>query len=303
MLQLADWCRLVDSRQLYLFLSSNTELNQRAFVRRLQQLHRADYLVRPKHQAGRRFLPGAANRPYAYAIGSNGHEALYPGRAMPNLKRKNDEIRAQAIDHRLGTTEAVLTFTVAARDQGCELRVHDAEDVRQHLPKLPRRLEVTDVYEAIRRDGSVELRTRTVPRVPIYPDALLTLTDVAGGVFSYFLEIDRGTEPIDDRSGGHYERASIRRKLLAYAALHTGGHHKRAGIERFNVLTITTTPARVESMRALARAIDPKQKGGSRLFLFTTADQVVLERPEDALTAPIWRTPREDDAPLSLLVQ
>lgn len=301
MFQLAYWCRLIDSRQLLLFLSTNMEINRRAFLRRLQQLHRADYLVRPKQQAGRRFLSGTANRPYAYALGSHGYRELHPGRPLPNLKRKNEEIRAQAIDHRLATTEAVLTVTAAARDQGCELTVHDAEDVRQRMPRLPRRLEVTDVYAATRRDGTVELRTRRVAGVPVYPDALLRLTDVAGKVFWYFLEIDRGTEPIDDRSGGQYERASIRRKLLAYAALHAGGYHKRAGIDRFNLLTITTTPARVESMRALARAVDAKQKGGSRLFLFTTADQVVLERAEDSLTAPIWRTSREDDAPLSLL--
>jgi hypothetical protein len=62
----------------------------------------------------------------------------------------------------------------------------------------------------------------------------------------------------------------------------------------FRVLTITTSETRVENMRALARAMDPKGHG-SALFLFTTADRVTLDDPSPALTAPIWFTPREGD--------
>jgi hypothetical protein len=37
------------------------------------------------------------------------------------------------------------------------------------------------------------------------------------------------------------------------------------------------------------------------LFLFTTADQVTLDRSTVALTAPVWYEPREESEPVALL--
>jgi hypothetical protein len=52
-------------------------------------------------------------------------------------------------------------------------------------------------------------------------------------------------------------------------------------------------------MRSLARAIDRKERG-SALFLFTTADNITLDDPTPALTAPIWLTPVQNTAPRAL---
>jgi hypothetical protein len=140
--------------------------------------------------------------------------------------------------------------------------------------------------------------------LPVNPDAYLTVAGDDNRPAHYFLEIDNGTEPIERRGGRRWERTSIHRKLAVYDALAPRKDDKDADRRRrspfpFQVLTITTTPARMESMRQLARDQDPKQKG-SRLFLFTTDSRVTLARPHDVLVEPIWWTPNDADQPLAL---
>ncbi|MBI3785554.1 MAG: hypothetical protein HY270_19350 [Deltaproteobacteria bacterium] len=90
------------------------------------------------------------------------------------------------------------------------------------------------------------------------------------------------------------------RKFAAYWQLYRGRLAERVGIPSFRVLTITTSETRVENMRTLARAMDPKEKG-SALFLFTTSDTITLDDAGASLTAPIWLTPIEHSAPRALV--
>jgi hypothetical protein len=88
-------------------------------------------------------------------------------------------------------------------------------------------------------------------------------------------------------------QTSLARKLLAYEATWSQDiHRSRFGFLRFRVLTVTASPARVESLlRACAQL-----KRGHGLFLF--ADRSVLDQP-DLLFAPIWQNGRGE--PTSLL--
>jgi hypothetical protein len=59
----------------------------------------------------------------------------------------------------------------------------------------------------------------------------------------FFLEADRGTMPVTRR---HLSQTSFLRKLLAYEATWSQSIHRtKFGINRFRVLTVTTSPARV----------------------------------------------------------
>jgi hypothetical protein len=143
----------------------------------------------------------------------------------------------------------------------------------------------------------IEIPTRgATVVVPLHPDAYFALSAGDGRREHFLLEVDRGTEPI---SRSQWTATSIRRKLAAYWQVYASRLNERVGMPSFRVLTITSSETRVENMRALARAMDPKQRG-SALFLFTTADRVTLDDPAPALTAPLWFTPREGDTARAL---
>lgn len=284
--QLLDQVRLADSRQLKLYLAPHG--NHRAFLRRLQTLFHAGYLDRPKNQLGRRFLDTAGARFYVYALAERGARKLLSldgaGRAdvLTTLTRNNERIQARAIDHRIAVTEAVLTFALAADVLTATLDHYEGEALTAAFPKLPSRVTITENEKR--------------HKVPNYPDTLFVLTPKTDRPRFYFLETDRGTEPV---RAGDWQRTSIRRKLAAYATLYLDEYAEAAGIQNFRVLTITTTPDRVATMRAVARELHPPKVRG--LFLFTTADQVTLDNPTVALTEPVWYEPRDESEPVALL--
>lgn len=278
--QLLDQVRLADSRQLKRYLAPNS--NPRAFLRRLQTLYHAGYLDRPKNQLGRRFLDTGGTRFYVYALAERGARKLLTvdgaGRAdvLATLTRNNERIQARAIDHRVAVTECVLTMAAAADQLGATLDHYEGEALRAAFPKLPARVTITDNEHR--------------HKVPLYPDTLFVLTPHNDRPRFYFLEADRGTEPV---RAGDWQRTSIRRKLAAYATLYLDEYAEAAGIQNFRVLTTTTTTDRVATMRATARELTPPKVRG--LFLFTTADNVTLDNPTAALTSPVWFEPREGD--------
>lgn len=285
-LRLADRCRFVDSRQLRLTVGRG--FNERAFLRRLQQLFHAEYLDRPPYQLGRWWTNRQPNRHYVYALGINGHRLLYPhlhqkGAAGTDWRLKNQRVQPLSIDHRLLVTEAVLTFFLAGEQLGLTMATW---------------LEGKEFHQATGLPQYVVITTpATEVDVPLNPDAYFVLAHAGGRRDHFFLEVDRGTEPV---VRSQWNRTSIRRKLAAYWQLYRTRVAERAGIPSFRVLTVTTSNTRVDNMRALARAMDPKHKGSS-MFLFATTGQITLDDAAPALTAPIWLPPVESSPPRPLL--
>lgn len=278
MLHLVDRCRFVDSRQLRLTLGRG--LNERAFVRRLQALFHAELLDRPPQQLKRWWAHGRAKH-FVYGLGTEGHRLLYPELhrkgAKTDWRLKNRRAEALYIEHRLAVSEVMLSFTLAAEAAGLQVAAWHEGDTFHRATRLPRRIDVP-------------WRGDTVA-VPLHPDAYFALAAADGQREHFFLEVDRGTEPI---ARSQMNGTSIRRKVAAYWQVYASRLNERVGMQSFRVLTVTTSETRVENMRALARAMDPKGRG-SALFLFTTADRVTLDNPSPALTAPIWLTPREGE--------
>ncbi len=290
-LHLVDHCRLANSEQLYRTLALRAQLeertiNQRAFLRRLQQLFHASYLDRPTAQL--QLWKGTL--PYVYALGPAGQALLYPNARKAAQATKNQRIKAAYIDHRLALTEAVLGFDGAARLSGLACEWCEGTAMRARTG-LRARYAVPQTHWRTGRDGTRRQET-SAETLPLNPDAYVVLTDPDGRAYHYFLEVDQGTEPL---ARDTWQQTSIHRKLALYYFLNARVN------DQFDVLTVTTTPTRRDNMRALARALDPKGKGGLRKLLFTTGDNITLADPARILTATIWYPPRENEVPLSLV--
>ena len=95
-----------------------------------------------------------------------------------------------------------------------------------------------------------------------------------------FLEADRATMPVARRT---LSRSSFYRKLLAYEATWTQGvHQTRFGFPRFRVVTVTSSPQRVNSLVETCQRLER----GQGLFLFTDLNS--FQASPDVL-AGAWR--------------
>jgi hypothetical protein len=281
-IRLVDRCRFLDSRQLRLTIGRG--LNDRAFLRRLRQLFDAEYLDRPEQQLNRWWTKGEATKHYVYGLGIEGHRLLYPelhrkGAPTTDWRLRNRRAQALYMDHRLAISEAMLSFIVAAESINAQILAWT---------------EGKEFHRATGLPGYVQLETAdSTVDVPLNPDAYFVLSTGDGRCDHFFLEVDRGTEPIIRTT---WRRTHVYRKLAAYWQLYRARIAERAGVPSFRVLTVTTSEVRIGSMQALARLMDPKRRG-SPLFLFTTANSITLDDPTRSLKVPIWFSPTRNNAP------
>jgi hypothetical protein len=102
----------------------------------------------------------------------------------------------------------------------------------------------------------------------------------AKGRSNFFVEADRGTMTI--------KRFTL--KLKAYAAFSVAGKHKeKFGINKFRVLTVTSSKARCKNLIDAALAADDVRELRTR-FLFATEEDLTLSVPESVLNK-IWTAP------------
>lgn len=129
------------------------------------------------------------------------------------------------------------------------------------------------------RDSVEVALERGYARVPVAPDAFFTLQN-AQGRLHFLVEADRGTMPV--------QRFTL--KLKAYAAWHKEEKQRqKLGIKHFRVLTVTSSAARCQNLRAAAAAQGDLRALG-RMLLFTSEEKLSLMRPESALEN-IWSLP------------
>lgn len=132
--------------------------------------------------------------------------------------------------------------------------------------------------EEIRGSAVVRIRSRH-ERVPIVPDGFFAVS-WNGTVNAFALEIDMATVRL--------ERMAVR-----YKAYHKwwreGGARARYGPAPLRVLTMTTTPSRLTSLRNVASAVVENGRFGSRLFWFSLLGIADLDQPEKLLGAA-WTT-------------
>ena len=221
---------------------------------RLSRLYQHSFL-------DRHFLPtlgGLASSPALYTLGKRGVDVLR--RVLdygPKDIRKppnNQELSPLFLEHLLQINDFRVAVTVAARNLDYTLE------------------KWLDDYQLKADYDRVVIQTphgrkRTVSLIP---DGYCVL-QVPQGRACFFLELDRGT----------MTRSRFRDKVLAYQAyIASGKYEKRYGTRSLRVLTVTSGPKRLESLREEA-----EQAGGGRVFWFIRSDQV---SHEEVLSGAVW---------------
>ena len=239
--------------------------------RRLQWLFHHGYLERPRAQL--HYYERSGSQTIAYGLGNKSSSLLQLNPA--SWGEKNRAVGRMYLAHALLVSHVMVTLELACRQHNIRL-LHE-DDL--NLP-----VEVPLHWRVKLRDGT---------KLGVIPDRVFALeyADQTGRVqrVNYFLEADRGTMPVVREK---LTQSSFYRKLLAYEATWSNKVHQRhLGINRFRVLTVTSSSARVIS---LLDACSRLQRGHS-LFLF--ADESVLQR--DLLSA-VWQCGK--DAAMSALV-
>ncbi|MBX3027072.1 replication-relaxation family protein [bacterium] len=273
-LELLAQHRLVTSRQLFLAVAGDR--NARAFSYRLRRLFDAEFVSRPRHQ----MLPGEPAKPFAYALGVNGHRHLYPAQwNSPNghprdWRQRDRRIRPQAIAHEVQLTEFLLALRLAAEAQDWTFRWSLGDAFRAETG-FARIVEIEPAY------GSALT-------LPLNPDAFVTI-DTGEHRYRWFVETDMGTEPAERND---LRRSSVRQKLLAYWQLNQSvlrRYDRRT--DSFKVFFLTTTEERLHGLRAAAQQADEKKKG-SHFFMFSTHARTSMEAADSLLTDHVWWTAR-----------
>ncbi len=115
----------------------------------------------------------------------------------------------------------------------------------------------------------------------VIPDRLYGLHSTEQGSRRYFcLEVDRGTMPVV-RSNPY--QTSYLRKMHAYTHARDV-LYREFGIERFQVLTLTTSKERIRTMQDAYREHIPRELRRPNLFLFAELSEIDLDTNVFALT-------------------
>jgi hypothetical protein len=239
-------------------------------LRRLKLLYHHVYLERPRAQL--QYYERGGSRSIAYGLGNKGGTCLTNelGIAVHHdtWDEKNHVIGRVYLEHALLVADVMVAIELACRKRGIRLLYED---------QLAFQMERQPFQWKVKINGGQKLG--------VIPDRVFVLEfpDSNGQnqrVF-FFLEADRGTMPVIRRD---LSQTSFRRKLLAYEATWNQNiHRSRFGFNRFRVLTVTTSAARVKSLVNACSQL----KSGHGLFLF--ADLSILSGD---ILSKTWQTGR-----------
>ena len=249
-------------------LTELTTGSPQQMLRRLQRLYHHGYLERPRCQID---YYQSGSRRMAYGLGNKGaawvKRGFSPSFRQLNWQRKNP-IGRLFLEHALLISDIMVAMELACRNRN-DIRLLSPEDL--HLPKVRE---------------PFQWKVNIGEKCGVIPDRVFGL-EFDNKRCWYFLEADRATMPI---TRGNLDQTSFQRKLLAYEATWTQDIHRREfGIQRFRVLTVTTSPERVQGMIEACR----KLQHGRGLFLFTDTESF-HEQPD--LLAHSWQAHRENES-------
>lgn len=211
--------------------------------KRLRLLYDHKYIDRPKAQAA--IFSHADKRPTVYALGNAGAKLLSEryGVAMPPSvywTEKNRRVRERHIEHTLGISDFMVEIEALCQ-AAPDLHLISQEDILALSPvetrraKYPLRWKTHVDYNGKRHE------------IMILPDYVFGLRSKDGRERHYFVEIDRGTMPVTRRD---ITQTSYARKVLSYAdTFERGLALRRFGMTGFQVLTVTTSPARIQTIQ------------------------------------------------------
>ncbi len=240
-------------------------------LRRLQLLYHHGYLERPRAQLEYYKLGGSQE--IAYGLGSKGakvlSERLGEAFAKERWGEKNRSVGRMFLRHAFMVSDVLVAFQLACR----------ASKVVRYIPE----------HEISPEGVGWRVALDSGRKFGVVPDAAFalvrTVRDGSHEQVLFFLEADRGTMPVTRKQ---LFQTSFRRKFLTYQATWLQGiHRSRFSHQRFRMLTIGTSNARLATLRAECA----KLERGKGLFLFLHKD--VLSEPTSLLNA-VWMQPHDD---------
>jgi hypothetical protein len=239
-------------------------------LRILRALYDHGYVARPPRQMLTRDLTGA--RPTIYGLTRRGALALadhgYAIDADADWTERNHRAGAVFIDHTADIAGFMTRLEIAcAAREGIGLLT--ADDILANAPERTSNAREPLRWVARLNDVSPKLATSVVP------DGLFGLTFPDGTASYFLLEMDRGTMPVVRRGGA---RGSFAHKMWLYLeGWRQERHVAQFGIKQLRILTVTTSPERVETMLdALADLTDNR---GTNLLLFTDQRSLQTNNP------------------------
>jgi hypothetical protein len=254
--------------------------SRQRLLRRMQLLFHHGYLERPRCQID--YYHRGGSRAIAYGLGNKAAGLLKRELALPYHQLdwpKKNLIGRLFLDHALLVSDFMVALEVACRRQGMRLLRDEDMNLR-------------DESAAGRHPFRWRVDIPGGPTCTVVPDRVFGLEFLDGGRSWFVLEADRATMPV---MRSNLDQSSFRRKMLAYQATWAQNLHRdRFGWQRFRVLTVTTSPDRLDTMRGACRAL----QRGQGLFLF--ADGATLGNCPDLL-AYAWKTCRDGESGSLLL--
>ena len=276
--------RYLRSTYIHAFVGGASETR---FKERLGDLyHEGGYLERPKRQWD---CVNARYMPLVYENTLKAVEVLHAlGGVVETIPSKKSD---RQFAHRLLTCEVLASIELAVRHYP-GLRIISSSEI---LAKAPQH--AAEALNPLALPVSVGRGRSNL----VVPDALFGLEYAEGGQKSYrffALEVDRGTMPVRRNRHGQTSYAD---KMEAYRrALALSAHKTYWGIPNLFVLTVTTSPHRMEHMlAALAGAAT-----GSKIFLFKNLKSLgLLEgkgRPVKGMLDEPWERAAQPPFPIAL---
>lgn len=230
-------------------------------LRRLQLLYHHGWLERPRAQID--YFHRGGSRAIVYGLGNKGAALLKREYHIPfhqlDWGPKNRAATRLFLEHALLISDVMVALEFSCRKDGRVRLIHaDALAASDSRTGDPYRWSVA-VSNGL--------------KLGLIPDQVFALESSTGELFYFFLESDTGSMPVKRRG---LTQSSFYRKLLAYGATWRQNiHRRRFGFQRFRVLTVTNSPARVKSLVDVCS----KMERGHGLFLFTDV-QSLLGHPE-----------------------
>lgn len=235
----------------------------------------AERRLRELYQAGlsaRVFLPA---RPYdrvthtIYALSGRGAQILAP---------RHEGVAPRFLSGREQRSALFLDHTLRRNDVRICLEKIGTEDARIQLLSWKQKPEEVRASATIRVPGG-----RRQARVPLIPDGVATLY-ARGQVHALIVEVDMGTVPV----------RRMEARYRGYWRWHRDGAARaRFGAAAVRVLTLTTTDARLATLRRAATRAPEQGARGSALFWFAKLTAADIELPE-TLISPAWTSARPD---------
>lgn len=234
--------------------------SRQQLLRRLQKLYHHGYVERPPCQLD--YFHRGGSLAMVYGLGNRGAAFLLrTENSVPvrlDWNARNRSATRLFLDHALMISEILVSLETACRARG-DVRLRHSEEL---------------AHSARGDTARWSIPARGMERTAVIPDAVFALerTQPDGSTDSvlYCLEADRGTMPVQS---ANQHRTSIARKLTAYeTSWRTNIFRQRFNATRVQVLTVTTSAARLDSITACAG----NRVSAAGLFHFTAFPDILV---------------------------